>query len=580
MADESRKHPPEPPAHGGWSELLHTEDYWSIWLGLALIVAALVVYLPRPPTDLQAKIDTANTGLAEAEASAPIKTIAWYDALDAKSKLKCTSESCGKSLTRFFAKPHGWDTNPLHAVVSGEERAEALKAAAEPGHAIKREAAATAYSVAMAAETAARAAGFADETLNAAAEDEIDAWRAANAAESRAKKKTRVAAYNQLLNLAGVCMVLALVFGVGVRAMGGSFRRFCLGFVFVFAVAVLSYMAAQQSLMKEYGIGYAAWAILFGMIISNTVGTPRWVEPAVRTEYFIKTGLVLLGAEILFGKIITIGIPGIFVAWLVTPTVLIVGFWLGNRYLKMPSKTLNVTICAAASVCGVSAAIATAAACRAKKEELTLAVGLSLIFTALMMIGMPAFIKAVGMGEILGGAWMGGTIDATGAVAAAGAFLGDKALYTSATIKMIQNVMIGVVAFCVALYWTMRVERQAGAKVGASEIWIRFPKFVLGFIGVSVIFSIIYQAMGADVGYALIDHGVIRGGTKLLRGWMFCLAFVSIGLATNFRELAHHFKGGKPLLLYAFTQGFNLLLTLFIAWLSFFVVFPHITEKI
>lgn len=164
--------------------------------------------------------------------------------------------------------------------------------------------------------------------------------------------------------------------------------------------------------------------------------------------------------------------------------------------------------------------------------------GLSLIFTALMMIGMPALIKAVDMGEILGGAWMGGTIDATGAVAAAGAFLGEKALYTAATIKMIQNVMIGVVAFGVALYWTMCIDRDCGTRVGASEIWVRFPKFVLGFIGVSVLFSIIYQAMGTDVGYAMIDHGVIRGGTKLLRGWMFCLAFTSIGLATNFRELA------------------------------------------
>jgi len=86
--------------------------------------------------------------------------------------------------------------------------------------------------------------------------------------------------------------------------------------------------------------------------------------------------------------------------------------------------------------------------------------------------------------------------------------------------------------------------------------------------------------MGNDAGHTLIDHGVIRGGTKLLRGWMFCLAFVSIGLATNFRELAEQFKGGKPLTLYAGTQGFNLVLTLLIAWLSFYVVFPHITEKI
>lgn len=136
----------------------------------------------------------------------------------------------------------------------------------------------------------------------------------------------------------------------------------------------------------------------------------------------------------------------------------------------MPSKRLNAVICSDMSVCGVSAAIAAASACRAKKEELTLAVGLSLVFTAVMMIVMPAVIKStfpVDKQMILGGAWMGGTIDASGAVAAAGAFLGEKALYVAATIKMIQNVLIGVIAFFVALYFTTRVEvAETGAKGG------------------------------------------------------------------------------------------------------------------
>ena len=246
----------------------------------------------------------------------------------------------------------------------------------------------------------------------------------------------------------------------------------------------------------------------------------------------------------------------------------------------MPSKTLNMTISADMSVCGVSAAIATAAACRAKKEELTLAVGLSLVFTSIMMIVMPAIIKATGMDHVLGGAWMGGTIDATGAVAAAGAFLSERALYVAATIKMIQNVLIGVIAFCVAVYWCAKYECEAGQKVGAMEIWHRFPKFVIGFITASIVFSTIYASMGESIGYALIDHGVIRGFTKSFRGWFFCLAFASIGLATNFRELKHHFKGGKPFILYVCGQSFNLLLTLGMAYIMFFLVFPEITAGI
>jgi uncharacterized membrane protein YadS len=332
--------------------------------------------------------------------------------------------------------------------------------------------------------------------------------------------------------------------------------------------------------VKSLGIGYAAWAIAFGLLISNTIGTPRWAKPAVQTEFYIKTGLVLLGAEILFSRILAIGVPGIFVAWVVTPIVLTTTFWFGQKVVKIPSKTLNITISADMSVCGVSAAIATAAACRAKKEELTVAVGMSLVFTSIMMIVMPIVIKAVGMNHVLGGAWMGGTIDATGAVAAAGAFLSESALSVAATVKMIQNILIGVIAFAVAVYWVTKVERGREQTVGASEIWFRFPKFVLGFIGASIVFSVIYVSMGDDAGYSMIHQGVIKGFSSTLRGWFFCLAFVSIGLATNFRELAHHFKGGKPLLLYVCGQSFNLLLTLLMAYIMFFLVFPSITAGI
>lgn len=362
--------------------------------------------------------------------------------------------------------------------------------------------------------------------------------------------------------------------------MGESFQRFIIGFVIVFLVAALAYLLGGQAISKQYGVGAEAWGILLGMIIANTMGTPKWVLPSCKVEFFIKAGLVLLGAEVLFNKIIAIGLPGIFVAWVVTPIVLISTFIFGQKILKISSKTLNIVISADMSVCGTSAAIATAAACRAKKEELTLSVGLSLVFTAIMMIAMPAAIKAMGMPEILGGAWMGGTIDATGAVAAAGAFLGEKAMYVAATIKMIQNVLIGVTAFCVAMYWTMKVEREAGRDVGAMEIWNRFPKFVLGFLAASVLFSILDSSFGKDLGTAMLDQGVVRGGTRLFRGWFFALSFAAIGLSTNFRELAKYFKGGKPLILYVCGQSLNLVLTLAMAYVMFYLVFPDITAKI
>jgi uncharacterized membrane protein YadS len=381
---------------------------------------------------------------------------------------------------------------------------------------------------------------------------------------------------NVLPGLAGVFLVTLATFGVGASMMGGRFFSFARGFCFVFALGTIAYVLAGQDVVKHYNLGYALWALVIGLLISNTIGTPDWARPAIRTELFIKTGLVILGAEVLFSRLLVLGVPGIFVAWVVTPIVLITTFWFGQKILKIESPSLTMVIAADMSVCGVSAAIATAAACKAKKEELSLAIGMSLSFTVIMMVAMPAAIQAMGMSNVLGGAWMGGTIDATGAVAAAGTMLGEDALQVAATVKMIQNILIGVVAFCVAVFWVLRVEgKEARTKPSVMEIWRRFPKFILGFVAASVLFSLLYTTL---VNGPQIIDAVIKDSTKTFRGWLFCLAFVSIGLETNFRELAKYFKGGKPLVLYVVGQSFNLCLTLFMVWLMFEKVFPHALE--
>ena len=382
--------------------------------------------------------------------------------------------------------------------------------------------------------------------------------------------------------LLGPLAIGLVAFGVGRRVMGTPIRHFATGFLVIFLLATLAYVMAGQKVIKHYNLEYALWALLLGMLISNTIGTPRFVRPAACTEFYIKTGLVILGAEILFSRLLVLGLPGICVAWIVTPIVLVTTYWFGQRILRIESPSLNMVISADMSVCGVSAAIATAAACKAKKEELTLAIGMSLSFTVVMMVIMPAVIRATGMSDVLGAAWMGGTIDATGAVAAAGAMLGDSALQVAATVKMIQNILIGVVAFAVAVYWVTWVERREGgsdsqedeAKPAAIEIWRRFPKFILGFVAASVVFSLIYSTFsdGEQTVGAVIDS------TKILRGWFFCLAFVSIGLETDFRQLARFLQGGKPLILYVCGQSFNLLLTLLMAWLMFEKVFPHAAD--
>jgi uncharacterized membrane protein YadS len=384
--------------------------------------------------------------------------------------------------------------------------------------------------------------------------------------------------------LVGTFLISAVAFGIGTWLKGESVGRFLLAFVPLFLLAALSLIIAAQEDINHWSLEYALWALVIGLFISNTVGLPAFLQPAVRTEFYIKTGLVLMGAGILFGRLLELGPPGLFLSWTVTPIVLITTFWFGQRVLGIESKSLNIVISADMSVCGVSAAIATAAACRAKKEELSLAIGISLAFTVIMMVIQPMVIRTLGINEVVGGAWIGNTIDSTGAVLAAGEMVSNVAGTTAITIKLIQNVLIGFVAFGVALYWVRCVEpNEQGHQPSAWEIWRRFPKFLIGFLAVSALFSLF--AIYHPQGNALVE-AVRKGGPKLSHGtdtlqkWFFCLAFVSIGLESNFRELGKYLRGGKPVALYICGQTFSLFLSLFMAWLMFQVVFPQVTERL
>ena len=365
---------------------------------------------------------------------------------------------------------------------------------------------------------------------------------------------------------------LCVLFGGAIAVMGKDrVLSFVPGFFVIFLLACLTYVFANEATVKHYGISYAFWAVGLGLLIANTVGVPAWLQPAIKTEFYIKTGLVIMGSGILFGNILKFGAYGLAIAWGVTPIVIIFMWFFGTRVLKMVNKPLVIIIATATSVCGVSAAIAAAAASNAKKEDLTIAVGMTLIFTVAMMIFMPILVAQMGLSPLLGGAWMGGTIDATGAVGAAGAVLGPEAEAAAIIVKMIQNILIGVVAFCIAVFWVTRVDRDAdNERPGMAEVWKRFPKFILGFLAASLVASfVMIPLLGEDTVSSMLKQ------TKTIRGWLFTMAFISIGLESNFKAMAAQMQGGKPMTLYLVGQTFNIVLTLFIAWLVLSgVLFP------
>ena len=220
-----------------------------------------------------------------------------------------------------------------------------------------------------------------------------------------------------LLTLAGSML--------GLIPLGIAVRRFVVAFVAVFALAALAQTVSAWNPVKTLGLESVFFSVLFGLLIRNTVGLPRWLEPAVRSEYYIKIGLVLLGTSVLFGEIMKAGFFGIAQSVVVVFSVWYFTFWLASR-MKL-DKEMGVMLASAVSICGVSAAIATCGAIKGDSRKLSFVVSLVLVVAVPMMYLMPWLARSLGLSQEVAGAWMGGTIDTTGAVVASGKFLGDVA---------------------------------------------------------------------------------------------------------------------------------------------------------
>lgn len=381
--------------------------------------------------------------------------------------------------------------------------------------------------------------------------------------EDVAEKKALLAQFTSSfwIRLLRTFVVLGLLFTVGVKLQGCKVKEYLPAFAALFVLAVIVRLISAEFTLNRY-LEWAFWALIVGLLISNTVGVPSWLRPAIRTEFYIKTGLVVMGFSVLFSNIAKFGLYGLGIAWIVTPIVIIFMWWFGTRVLKIDNKPLVITIASATSVCGTSAAIATGAAAGAKKNDLGIAISISIIFTILMMVFEPMIIKAVGMNELMGGALIGGTVDSTGAVVLAGNALGPEGEQAAVLVKSIQNILIGFIAFFVALFFATKVDKNSDRKVGASEIWTRFPKFIIGFFVASLVASFVVQPLAGSA-----DVKAINTVLDQYKNWAFVLAFTSIGLDTNFREIVKQLHGGKVLWLYLIGQIFNIILTFFAVWL-------------
>ena len=359
-------------------------------------------------------------------------------------------------------------------------------------------------------------------------------------------------------------LLLALT-STAIKSMGSSLAPYWKGFPMVFLVAFVSFIIAKQQTISYYGLEYVIWALLLGLIASNLFGTPNWLKPAIKTELFTKTGLVLLGAEILFPTIVKGGAISLLEAIITVLTTWYFCYFLAQR--TGLSKSFACIMASGVSICGVSAAIAAGGAIKGDKKEVSYTISMVLLTSVVMLIGEPVIARLLNLPSAVAGAWMGGTIDTTGAVVAAGALYSEVAMTAAAIVKLTRNMLIGVVAFMLALYWTLKVNANPEEKPKITDIWYRFPKFIVGFITTSLIFSFI---LTPSLGETRVK--TITTITEVIRGWFFSLAFVSIGLETRFRDLLE-VGGKKAALVFLTSQALNIGLVYCLAWLLFGNIF-------
>ncbi len=404
---------------------------------------------------------------------------------------------------------------------------------------------------------AGKMAKLGSRTLPGALGQEIRGHAAADAG-------ARVFAWSNLAPVLYVGIALLVLGAAGIGLLGARVLPFVIGLPAVLALAWLARFLAGNGFFVDLGIEYVIFGLAIGLLISNTVGVPRWLKPAVQTEFFIKTGLVILGASLLFTEIVQAGALGIVQALLVVFVVWFACLWLCRR-LRVDDE-FGAMLATAVSICGVSAAIAACGAIQGDKKKLSYVTSLVLIVAVPMMIFMPWIAKATGMNDLVAGAWLGGTLDTSASVVAAGALISEAAMKTGVIVKFSQNALIGVAAFALAIWWTLRAGAAGGQRPSAAVIWQRFPKFVLGFIAASIVFSF------------FLPTEVVTGTRSALgelRLWWFAMAFVCIGLETRFVELFTRDQG-RPALAFVGAQGINILWTLLLAWLLFGgVLFPQ-----
>jgi uncharacterized membrane protein YadS len=368
--------------------------------------------------------------------------------------------------------------------------------------------------------------------------------------------------HDHAVQFVALFVLWAGIFALATAALGYRTREFLTTFVLVYLVSLVLYFLGLWDQASRYSLEPPLVGLVLGLLVSNTVGLPRWTEAGLRVELFIKTGIVLLGT----------GLPLTLIAWAGPVALLQAGIvslvTFGFIYFTATRLGLDRRLAAVlgtgGAVCGVSASIAISGAVGAKKEHASLSISLVVFWAILLIFVLPLVARGLGLPTGVAGAWIGTSelADATGLAAAQvyGGYAGhvagisgnaDAAVNAFTLMKVIgRDIWIGVWAFVLSIVATTRWQWQGAQKADAAQIWRRFPKFVIGFLLASLIITLVSR------GYSYADYKKLVLPSLVtplqsLRVWAFTFTFLSIGLTTRIRDFAA--VGAKPF--YAFTAG-------------------------
>ncbi|MEG6586647.1 YeiH family protein [Dendrosporobacter sp. 1207_IL3150] len=352
-----------------------------------------------------------------------------------------------------------------------------------------------------------------------------------------------------------------VAFTLGAKVMGYNVKRFVAAFTVLFILSVIITILGSNKFMKDYQLETPLLALMIGMIGSNLFKLPNWFQEGLRTEFYVKTGIVLMGATLPFTIIMKAGPLAMLQATIVAFVTFFSIYFAATKLFGLDPR-FGATLGAGGSICGVSGSIAVGGACRAEKEHVSIAISLVVIWAVIMIAILPAAAKHIGMAPGPAGAWIGTSefADAAGFAAAeqynALADLpkgDDRAVKTFTLMKVVgRDMFVGLWALLAAILSVTLWEKKNLAqseRIDYGEVWRRFPKFVIGFFVASIFTTLIIANLDPKLGSAYSKDAL--GVIKNLRGWTFTWTFLSIGFTTRFRDLAA--AGWKPFL--AFTIG-------------------------